>query len=194
MSCDAELTRKAVEGGIFNIFVPLKPNTTKAVWTLKNAAGDIVNGKNKVNVDPVEDEFHITLTGGSLVATDGEATQYVTVESIYDTDDDIGLNYRVGYSFTVCPLNITPPNDIGGGGDPDMNKYNLSFDNDDLVDGVSTWVLTVTHSLGDAHPIVEVYNENGDRITIPVSSIDENSFSIDFGSSITGTWHLTVLA
>lgn len=66
-------------------------------------------------------------------------------------------------------------------------EHTEQFDNDDLESNV----LTVTHGLGNGYPVVTVYNGSGELVSVEVVPIDENSYTIDLGGAITGTWLVT---
>lgn len=73
-----------------------------------------------------------------------------------------------------------------------MNVYTMSFDANDLVEGI----LTINHGLKTRAPIVSIYNKTNTWVNNPdfIHVNDINSISIDFVlcGPVIGTWWISV--
>jgi hypothetical protein len=103
---------------------------------------------------------------------------------LIDPDNPDGVNFGTINCTAVEGVDIT------GGGTTIVQKFPLSFENSDLDDGVTTWILSVPHNLGNEFPAVIVYDENGNETDIPNHSVDENNLTMNFAGPITGTYNL----
>ena len=67
-----------------------------------------------------------------------------------------------------------------------VTEYGIQFDDSDLTSNV----LTVVHGLGEMYPVVTVYNDSDELVSVTVVPIDVDSYTIDFGGAISGTWYI----
>ena len=71
-----------------------------------------------------------------------------------------------------------------------------TFVNTDLVNHISTWVLTITHNLNSTNIIACTITNNSGAIQPALLSVvvDANTITVDIAAPITGTWGWTVSA
>lgn len=79
------------------------PLTTR--WSLYDAAGEIVNGKNNVSTTPAA-AVNIVLTGPDLVVAEGKTFEKMTlvVHATYNSNRGLGLNMTESLVFQVNKL------------------------------------------------------------------------------------------
>jgi len=96
---------------------------------------------------------------------------------------DIQMTDDINHVRTIAKFRFTIKQDITKSV-ASSAEYSISFDDSDLVGNI----LTVNHNLGDMYPVVTVYDNNSEMVSVTVVPVDENSYTIDFGGAITGTW------
>ena len=125
----------------------------------------------------------------------------LTVE--HDLDNEYPMVEVVNSSDQhVRPTNIQKTSE---GLEIDLSKYSISDDNkvrvtgygyhttikdSDLEDGVAT----IKHNLSIDYPNVAIYDNNDELVGIDnITYIDSDAIEVNFGGSIAGTWHITVV-
>ena len=87
-------------------------------------------------------------------------------------DDTLTVTFNVSTSGTIVVMGGKAGVSIG------VNKYHEEF--------TSQTALTVTHSLNDSYPTVQVYNASGELILADVTITDANTVDLAFASSESG--------
>lgn len=70
------------------------------------------------------------------------------------------------------------------------------FTNADLVDGIATWIYTVTHPFATTNVYLVIQNPSGGiENGFPVTVVDNANVEVDFGGAIgAGNWTYTLIA
>jgi len=104
-----------------------------------------------------------------------------------------GGNVRIDYASVTSPVtaDLDELFDLmqtyAAAGEAAMS--NDTFDNSDLVDGVTTFVLTINHGLNTENVMVVVRNPSGLSELVSSTVVDANSVTVDFGGAIVaGDW------
>ena len=71
-----------------------------------------------------------------------------------------------------------------------------SFTDADLVDGITTWTLTINHLFATENVTVSLRNaSNGLETSFPATVVDNATVTVEFGATIgAGTWHWILTA
>ena len=71
-----------------------------------------------------------------------------------------------------------------------------TFTDADLVDGITTFVLTITHAFATTDVTLTLQDPSGNLVTIyPAVVVDNATITVDFGASIgAGTWSYILIA
>lgn len=105
------LTASAIERSTFVITASFADHAGAAVtpktltWSLRNGAGEIVNGRDGVAVTPLASTVNIVLKGGDLALPDaGDPVRVLTLEGTYDSTLGTDLPLKDEVTFTIVGL------------------------------------------------------------------------------------------
>ena len=70
-----------------------------------------------------------------------------------------------------------------------VDIYQKTITNTDVTGGICT----VTHGLGNAHPVIDIWKGTTRMGGVPMESTGDNTLEIDFGGAISDTYYLTVI-
>jgi hypothetical protein len=114
--------------------------------------------------------------------------------SIILDDDTYRLKFKVSEVSSPTVANLAALTAFITGALSTSDGYSTTFTNASLVDGVTTFILTVTHNLGTINiASCVVYDPAGLSQVMSYTVVDADNITIDFGGVIgAGSWTVVV--